>query len=202
LADGSASDWFIFLLSRSKNIQTPFALIVHPKLNSGKETVAHAEFGMRIMDCADTSALLKRRHVAALQDASRVPNAPNFRQVLDCGALHRFLYAAFAPLAQQNPSVASVNDPAKLESIRQMLYRWLHMKEWFQLAFRPSVVKRALKYALIVGFILIAINHSDAILSGQVTRVRLLKMLLTVMVPYVVSTLSSVGTLLETRGKP
>ncbi len=83
-----------------------------------------------------------------------------------------------------------------------MLYRWLRMKEWFQLAFRPSVVKRALKYALIVGFILIAINYGDAILSGQVTRGRLLKMLLTVMVPYVVSTLSSVGTLLEMRGKP
>ena len=76
------------------------------------------------------------------------------------------------------------------------------MKEWLQLALRPSVVKRALKYALIVGFILIAINHGDAIFSGQVTQGRLLKMLLTVMVPYVVSTLSSVGTLLELRGKP
>jgi hypothetical protein len=75
------------------------------------------------------------------------------------------------------------------------------MKERFQLAFQPSVVKRALKYAVVVGFILIAINHSDAILSGHVTRSILLKMLLTVMVPYVVSTLSSVGALLEMRGK-
>jgi Mg/Co/Ni transporter MgtE len=76
------------------------------------------------------------------------------------------------------------------------------MKELFQLAFRPSVVKRALKYAVVVGCILIVINHSDAILSGHVTRGVLLKMLLTVMVPYVVSTLSSVGVLLEMRGKP
>jgi len=76
------------------------------------------------------------------------------------------------------------------------------MKEWFQLAFQPSVVKRALKYALIVGFILIIINHGGAILSGQVTRGRLFQMLLTLMVPYVVSTLSSVGALLEMRGKP
>ena len=83
-----------------------------------------------------------------------------------------------------------------------MAYRRPRMKEWFQLAFRPSVVKRALKYALIVGFILIAINHGDAILSGQITWSRLLKMLLTVMVSYVVSTLSSVGVLLEVRGKP
>jgi hypothetical protein len=91
---------------------------------------------------------------------------------------------------------------ANLETIQWMRYRRRRMKEWFQLAFRPSVVKRALKYALIVGFILIAINHSDAILSGQVTRGRLLKMLLTVLVPYVVSTLSSVGVLLEMRRKP
>ena len=75
------------------------------------------------------------------------------------------------------------------------------MKERFQLAFQPSVVKRALKYAVVVGFILIAINHSDAILSGQVTRGVLFKMLLTMMVPYAVSTLSSVGALLEMRDK-
>jgi hypothetical protein len=76
------------------------------------------------------------------------------------------------------------------------------MKERIRLAFQPSVVKRALKYALVVGFILIAINHSDAILSGHVTGGVLLKMLLTMMVPYVVSTLSSVGALLEMRDKP
>ena len=76
------------------------------------------------------------------------------------------------------------------------------MKERFQLALRPSVVKRALKYALVVGSILIAINQSDAILSGHITRGVWVKMLLTVMVPYVVSTLSSVGVLLEMRGRP
>jgi hypothetical protein len=70
------------------------------------------------------------------------------------------------------------------------------MKEWFQLAPQASVVKRALKYAVIVGFILIAINDSGAILSGQITRGLLIKMLLTVMVPYAVSTFSSVGVLL------
>ena len=64
------------------------------------------------------------------------------------------------------------------------------------------MVRRALKYAVVVGFILIAINHSDAILSGQVTRGILFKMLLTVMVPYVASTLSSVGVLLEMQGNP
>jgi hypothetical protein len=48
-------------------------------------------------------------------------------------------------------------------------------------------------YAVVVGTILITINHADAILRGDITTGRLLKMGLTVMVPYIVSTLSSVG---------
>ena len=76
-------------------------------------------------------------------------------------------------------------------------YLYFFMKESIRLALRPSVVRRALKYAVVVGLILITINHSDAILGGQVDRARLLKMALTVLVPYVVSTLSSVGALRE-----
>jgi hypothetical protein len=71
------------------------------------------------------------------------------------------------------------------------------MKESLRLALRPSVVKRALKYAVIVGCILIAINHSDALLTGSVSGARLFRMALTVVVPYVVSTLSSVAALRE-----
>lgn len=73
------------------------------------------------------------------------------------------------------------------------------MQDWLVLAFKPSVVKRSLKYAIVVGSILIAINHSDAILNHTVTLSRFLRMMLTVLVPYTVSTLSSVGTLLEQR---
>ena len=73
------------------------------------------------------------------------------------------------------------------------------MRDWFVLAFKSSVVKRSLKYAVVVGSILIAINHSDAILSHTVSFSRFLRMMLTVLVPYTVSTLSSVGTLLEQR---
>jgi hypothetical protein len=71
------------------------------------------------------------------------------------------------------------------------------MKESLRLALESSVVKRASKYAVVVGLILIAINHGDAILRGDLTRGRLFKMALTVVVPYVVSTLSSVGALRE-----
>ena len=72
---------------------------------------------------------------------------------------------------------------------------WRAMKDWLQLARQPSVVKRALKYAVVVGLILIIINHWDAILKGDIEAGRWLKMGLTVLVPYVVSTLSSVGAL-------
>lgn len=76
------------------------------------------------------------------------------------------------------------------------------MKQTFALALKPSVVKRALKYAVVVGSILITINHGDAILRGDLPPARLFRMGLTVIVPYVVSTLSSVGALREIGNKP
>lgn len=66
---------------------------------------------------------------------------------------------------------------------------------WLALAIRPTVIRRGLMYAVIVGAVLITINHGDAIVRGDVAPGRFLKMGLTVLVPYVVSTLSSVGAL-------
>jgi hypothetical protein len=63
---------------------------------------------------------------------------------------------------------------------------------FFAIATRPAIVRRALRYAVIVGTILITINHGDAILRGDVSTGRLLRMVLTCMVPYCVSTASSV----------
>jgi hypothetical protein len=68
------------------------------------------------------------------------------------------------------------------------------MIEWLRLAAHPATVRRALVTALIVGVVLIAINHGAAIIAGQVTRARLIQMCLTVLVPYIVSTVSSVAT--------
>jgi len=73
------------------------------------------------------------------------------------------------------------------------------MRDWFALAVTPSVVRRSLKYAVIVGLLLIVINHSDAILNHTITFSRVLRMILTVLVPYTVSTLSSVGALLDQK---
>jgi hypothetical protein len=58
-------------------------------------------------------------------------------------------------------------------------------------------VRRAVGYAIVVGAVLIVINHGDAILSGHVDASRVLKMALTVLVPYCVSTASSVGAILD-----
>jgi type VI protein secretion system component VasK len=66
---------------------------------------------------------------------------------------------------------------------------------WIALATSPSVVRRATVVAIVVGTILVAINHGDAILRGEFGVGRLLRIALTVMVPYCVSTYSSVSAL-------
>lgn len=71
--------------------------------------------------------------------------------------------------------------------------RVLVVRDWLRIAFSPPVVARGLKYAVIVGGILIAINHGDAILRQEVDSGRLAKMALTVLVPYLVSISSSVS---------
>lgn len=73
------------------------------------------------------------------------------------------------------------------------------MLDWFRLAAHPATARRAFITALIVGVVLIAINHGAAIISGQVTRTRVFQMCLTVLVPYIVSTVSSVSTRRELR---
>ncbi len=73
------------------------------------------------------------------------------------------------------------------------------MRSFWELACSGAVVRRATGYAVVVGAVLIAINHGDALLRGDVDATRWWKMGLTVLVPYTVSTLSSVAAL---RGAP
>lgn len=75
------------------------------------------------------------------------------------------------------------------------------MRVWIELCFTKPIIKRASITALIVGTILVAINHGDAILHGQINLDRLFKIVLTVFVPYVVSTVSSVSTIMSIRGE-
>jgi hypothetical protein len=69
--------------------------------------------------------------------------------------------------------------------------------DWLRLATAPATVRRACAYAVVVGAVLLTINHGDAILAGDLPPGRLLRMGLTVLVPYLVSTFSSVGATLD-----
>lgn len=63
------------------------------------------------------------------------------------------------------------------------------------LAFEPGIVRRAIKVALIVGTIIGAINYGDKLFTGSITARDILKIALTYLVPYCVSTWSAVQAL-------
>ena len=73
------------------------------------------------------------------------------------------------------------------------------MSEVLRIALRPDVLRRALTYAVVVGAILIAINHGDRLLAGDFDFRRGLKLALTALVPFCVSLLSSVSALRAER---
>ncbi|MFQ6113470.1 MAG: nitrate/nitrite transporter NrtS [bacterium] len=75
------------------------------------------------------------------------------------------------------------------------------MMEWIRIASEPSVLRRALGYAVVVGAILIIINHWDTILPGELKPILLIKTGLTITVPYLVSTLSSGGLSVEIEAR-
>jgi hypothetical protein len=66
---------------------------------------------------------------------------------------------------------------------------------WIALATSRSVVQRATVVAIVVGSILVIINHGDAIMRGDLSAGRLIRIALTIGVPYCVSTYSSVSAL-------
>ena len=71
--------------------------------------------------------------------------------------------------------------------------------EWVRLAASSSVVRRASAVAAVVGTVLVAINHGDAILRSDFSLGRGVRIVLTVLVPYCVSTYSSVAAMREQR---
>jgi hypothetical protein len=64
---------------------------------------------------------------------------------------------------------------------------------YLQLALESNTVKRAFRTAIIVGIILNFINHYQAIIALSFNNINLFMVLLTFMVPYLVSTFSSVA---------
>ena len=67
------------------------------------------------------------------------------------------------------------------------------MQQWLRIAIRRDVCLRSLKVSAIVGTILVAINHGDLILSGQLDASAVWKIPLTYLVPYCVATYGGVS---------
>lgn len=77
---------------------------------------------------------------------------------------------------------------------------FVEFKEFIQIVCELVVVRRAIKYAIVVGFVLVSINYGDAILKVDVGLKEFIKICLTLIVPYLVSTFSSVAVICEYRG--
>ena len=68
-------------------------------------------------------------------------------------------------------------------------------QSFLALATSSTVVRRALKVALVVGTLLALINHTDAILNSSFGAKNWIQVLLTYLVPYAVATYSAVNAL-------
>ncbi|MDQ6965684.1 MAG: nitrate/nitrite transporter NrtS [Mariprofundaceae bacterium] len=67
------------------------------------------------------------------------------------------------------------------------------MKQRLKIACHPKVIGTATRFALIVGPVLVMINHGDSIINHTMGNEDWLKSALTMIVPYTVSTLSSIS---------
>ena len=73
---------------------------------------------------------------------------------------------------------------------------------WLKIALQKNILMRAIKVALVVGSILMLINHGDVILSNGLSIKELIKITLTYLVPYCVSTYSSTEAVCAAENRP
>lgn len=73
------------------------------------------------------------------------------------------------------------------------------MKDWLNLACRPDVVRRSARVAVAVGTILALINYLDRLVGPGLEPLDVVKIGLTYLVPYCVSTFASVQAITERR---
>lgn len=71
------------------------------------------------------------------------------------------------------------------------------MSKFINAALRPDVYHTAFKVSLVVGTILALINYSPEIFNGSLSNQNILQIILTYLVPYGVSTYSSVEFILN-----
>ena len=80
-----------------------------------------------------------------------------------------------------------------MASLRQ--YGDQSLRFWMQQALRPDIVGRGLRFALIVGTVVTAINQGDVFTGSQITPGVLIKILLNYCVPYFVATCADLAVL-------
>ena len=71
------------------------------------------------------------------------------------------------------------------------------MPKYIKIALRPEVFKTAVKISLVVGTMLALINHSPGVFSFTLSKQNIVQIILTYLVPYGVSTYSSVKLILN-----
>ena len=76
------------------------------------------------------------------------------------------------------------------------------MKKWIAVAGRKDVVTRSLKVAFLVGTLLVLINQGNRLAGGEWSVEIALKIVLTYLVPYCVSTYAGVAAILAAERKP
>ncbi|MEZ8017834.1 nitrate/nitrite transporter NrtS [Vibrio splendidus] len=77
----------------------------------------------------------------------------------------------------------------------------MSLAQFIKTAGEPTILKRSLKVSLIVGTILMFINHGDKLLSSNIDATLIIKILMTYCVPFSVSTQASVSATLQSRKK-
>lgn len=77
----------------------------------------------------------------------------------------------------------------------------MRQRSFIALAFSSEIMQSAVKVALLVGTMLALINHGDKIMAISLTNQDFLKILLSYMVPYGVSTWSAIRAIRAHDGK-
>ncbi len=72
---------------------------------------------------------------------------------------------------------------------------------WISDALRADVVHRSLRVAAVVGSLLVLINQGDRLIGGEMSTGGWLKVALTYLVPYAVSTYAAVGAIRGARDR-
>ena len=75
------------------------------------------------------------------------------------------------------------------------------VRVWLAIATSAPVVRRSLVACVLVGTILVAINHGEGLVHGRIDPIKVAQVALTFLVPFVVSMASSVAAIEASRAQ-